>query len=181
VPPSEYLAEIWGTDDDGGPAWDGTEQAEYFFALLVKHWNAIATRRAANAKHLPYIKHFGEALPGEEWADGFLAGIEMRRNAWDPMFADRRADQIVLSILALSGDTPQEFIGRFTPEMRELVLEQLPVTLQMIAAYWRDPERAFPRREPVRSTKVGRNAPCPCGSGLKFKRCCGNSSPSTLH
>jgi hypothetical protein len=24
------------------------------------------------------------------------------------------------------------------------------------------------------STKVPRNAPCPCGSGVKFKRCCGN-------
>ncbi len=23
--------------------------------------------------------------------------------------------------------------------------------------------------------KVGRNAPCPCGSGKKFKNCCGNS------
>ena len=22
--------------------------------------------------------------------------------------------------------------------------------------------------------KVGRNEPCPCGSGVKFKRCCGN-------
>lgn len=22
-------------------------------------------------------------------------------------------------------------------------------------------------------TSVGRNAPCPCGSGIKFKRCCG--------
>lgn len=28
-----------------------------------------------------------------------------------------------------------------------------------------------PRRKPVPS-KVGRNAPCPCGSGKKFKRCC---------
>jgi prolyl 4-hydroxylase len=25
-------------------------------------------------------------------------------------------------------------------------------------------------------TKIGRNSPCPCGSGLKFKRCCGSSS-----
>lgn len=23
--------------------------------------------------------------------------------------------------------------------------------------------------------KVGRNDPCPCGSGIKFKKCCGNS------
>ena len=30
------------------------------------------------------------------------------------------------------------------------------------------------RREPVRrGTKIGRNAPCPCGSGKKYKKCCG--------
>lgn len=28
------------------------------------------------------------------------------------------------------------------------------------------------RREPVRSTKVGANQLCPCGSGRKYKRCC---------
>jgi len=29
-------------------------------------------------------------------------------------------------------------------------------------------------QKPVRSEKVGRNEPCPCGSNLKYKRCCGN-------
>jgi len=28
--------------------------------------------------------------------------------------------------------------------------------------------------QPASSNKVGRNEPCPCGSTLKFKRCCGN-------
>jgi len=32
---------------------------------------------------------------------------------------------------------------------------------------------AFPPPIPVRSTKVGRNNPCPCGSGKKYKKCCG--------
>lgn len=33
-----------------------------------------------------------------------------------------------------------------------------------------------PRPEPVRvGPKVGRNAPCPCGSGKKYKQCCGKS------
>lgn len=27
--------------------------------------------------------------------------------------------------------------------------------------------------QPVKSTKVGRNDPCPCGSGKKYKKCCG--------
>jgi preprotein translocase subunit SecA len=28
-------------------------------------------------------------------------------------------------------------------------------------------------RQPVKSSKVGRNDPCPCGSGKKYKKCCG--------
>ena len=28
---------------------------------------------------------------------------------------------------------------------------------------------------PARSQKVGRNEPCPCGSGKKYKHCCGRS------
>jgi len=34
-----------------------------------------------------------------------------------------------------------------------------------------------PRPQPVRSTpKVGRNQPCPCGSGKKYKHCCGKNA-----
>ena len=35
------------------------------------------------------------------------------------------------------------------------------------------PESPEPQ-QPIRSEKVGRNEPCPCGSNLKYKRCCGN-------
>ncbi|MBT7153787.1 MAG: SEC-C domain-containing protein, partial [Deltaproteobacteria bacterium] len=31
-----------------------------------------------------------------------------------------------------------------------------------------------PESEPVRTEpKIGRNQPCPCGSGKKYKKCCG--------
>lgn len=37
-----------------------------------------------------------------------------------------------------------------------------------------DVERLLRPSGPVRPEfKVGRNAPCPCGSGLKYKKCCG--------
>lgn len=41
-----------------------------------------------------------------------------------------------------------------------------------------------PRPEPVRRAepKVGRNEVCPCGSGKKFKKCCGaDGAPPTVH
>ncbi|MEG0750286.1 MAG: SEC-C metal-binding domain-containing protein [Carnobacterium sp.] len=32
---------------------------------------------------------------------------------------------------------------------------------------------AFTKMEPVQVDKIGRNDPCPCGSGKKYKKCCG--------
>ncbi len=34
--------------------------------------------------------------------------------------------------------------------------------------------------QPVRSTKVGRNDPCPCGSGKKYKNCCEGKNRSSV-
>lgn len=34
-------------------------------------------------------------------------------------------------------------------------------------------EESAPKRKPKKSKKIGRNEPCPCGSGKKYKQCCG--------
>jgi SWIM/SEC-C metal-binding protein len=36
-----------------------------------------------------------------------------------------------------------------------------------------DLQRALNPTGPVKSEKVNRNDPCPCGSGRKYKKCCG--------
>ena len=36
-----------------------------------------------------------------------------------------------------------------------------------------DLEKALNPPAPVQSEKVSRNDPCPCGSGKKYKKCCG--------
>ena len=42
-----------------------------------------------------------------------------------------------------------------------------------------DLEKMLNPPKPTKSNKVGRNEPCPCGSGKKFKKCCGSST--TFH
>ena len=43
-------------------------------------------------------------------------------------------------------------------------------------------EESAPKKQtPVRVMKVGRNDPCPCGSGLKYKKCCGRLDHPTAH
>ena len=34
-------------------------------------------------------------------------------------------------------------------------------------------EESLQPKQPAQSNKVARNSPCPCGSGLKYKKCCG--------
>jgi SWIM/SEC-C metal-binding protein len=39
-----------------------------------------------------------------------------------------------------------------------------------------DLERALNPPLPAQSKRIGRNDPCPCGSGKKYKKCCGASA-----
>jgi SEC-C motif-containing protein len=38
---------------------------------------------------------------------------------------------------------------------------------------WLFTEGAMVKPKPLVSAKIGRNEPCPCGSGAKYKKCCG--------
>jgi hypothetical protein len=39
----------------------------------------------------------------------------------------------------------------------------------------------LPSTEPAAPKQTPRNAPCPCGSGAKYKRCCGKDAPPVLN
>jgi uncharacterized protein len=176
VMPSGYLPEIWGTEDGMGPVWDSREQLQYFMDLLGKHWNAIAARRSADSPHLPQIDAFGELL-GQPWAEGFVAGMNLCSDAWAPLMENEEEGDIALQILALAIED-----SKLLPDdSRAGIVEDLPEIVRTIAAYWRNPPAVPALKLPFRSSKVGRNAPCPCGSGKKYKKCCGASAPPTLH
>jgi uncharacterized protein len=177
VMPSVYLREIWGTEDGSGPIWDSHEQLEYFMELLTKHWNAIAARRNADAPHRPQIDFFGDAALGQSWAQGFVNGMHLCGQAWDQPVEAEGVGELALHILALALDSSSVL----PDDTRAALVDDLPSIIQEIAAYWRNPPAAPARTPPFRQRKTGRNEPCPCGSGKKYKKCCGMSGPPTFH
>ena len=68
-----------------------------------------------------------------------------------------------------------------TPAQRAALAAEIESSLLHIHAFWLPVRQAINERQRAQrmSTKVGRNEPCPCGSGKKFKRCCGG--PLALH
>lgn len=107
----------------------------------------------------------------------------------DPSWAeDGRALAMLVPMCALAGVVPLEKVSEVAPTFAEnpeawlrRAREELAATVASLHAYWAEGrkaavERLQPRALPQRraAPKVGRNDPCPCGSGKKFKRCCAN-------
>lgn len=85
--------------------------------------------------------------------------------------ASEYAESLGISLNALVAVALREYLDQRQPspsvsaEVPPLPIEEPP---------WQDERPPVPA-EPVRrrSLKVGRNDPCPCGSGKKYKVCCG--------
>lgn len=103
------------------------------------------------------------------WCMGYLAGLYNYKSA-DEITREPRLTQLLFSITLLSD--PEGFIREMAQgdtsfdQAKQLELlndsvEILPSAVYSIKAYNRP------------ATKVGRNDPCPCGSGKKYKKCCG--------
>ena len=72
---------------------------------------------------------------------------------------------------ATPGDFERDFVDRYNHLAGKLGHEPLPEVPP--GPLSRSLDRGHGHTEPVRrGPKVGRNAPCPCGSGKKYKKCC---------
>jgi yecA family protein len=169
VPPSEYMRVVW--NGDGEPRYDSPEQAELVGDLLSRHWDTITARVKAMFPLEPLIFSAPLEEKGREWAEGFTMGLDLRREEWAPILGHKDAGAFVWTILALIADDYDPEAKPISLEERAQILAMLPLSILGIAAFWSNPAAA--RRAPARSEKIGRNQPCPCGSGRKYKKCCG--------
>lgn len=86
-----------------------------------------------------------------------------------------------LEILTVSGGSPEDETGivEFVAHYEERGIgnshhERSAFTRIDGRWYFDTASSSLPGREPARAVaKPGRNDPCPCGSGKKFKKCCG--------
>jgi hypothetical protein len=121
------------------------------------------------------------------WAIGYLnqssqAGL-LRKYFDDD---ELRADALHNYALAAPGPTSRKKMEALLLKIKELADgltegEEAAVSAGLdlrlgregLAAYFADDAEPEPVPLPVRAVKVGRNDPCPCGSGKKYKKCCG--------
>ena len=120
---------------------------------------------------------------GGPWAQGFLDGIDAFGELWaEPpeeeaaQLFEQAFDQVAVLILIPGGDEWKAHIESHYPQgepSRDDLLSEACMAVQDLRLYWVDfaPKTATRRVEAT----PGRNDPCPCGSGKKFKKCHGST------
>ncbi|HLH89411.1 MAG TPA: UPF0149 family protein [Xanthobacteraceae bacterium] len=185
VRPDEWLSLVWGGD---APALASADEATTIVGVLMRRRDAILREIGDGAFAPVFWTDRAGKIIAADWAEGFMEAIKLRRDAWRPLFESRHSTELLVPVLwHCRGKDGRALLG-FGPAgndaLAEVATEAIPDCVAAIAAYWRrghgrSPMTLVPawRGEPYyRGEKIGRNEPCPCGSGKKFKRCCGGAA-----
>jgi uncharacterized protein len=187
VPPSKYLPKIWGDQT----VFEDASSAQEFLSLIMRHWNAIADTLNSGEVYLPLLLEDESGIAhGNDWANGFLRGMEFGKEDWALLLDDEDYGGSLVAIFALANENNPDpemrsYKDPISADLRETLIAGAAAGTTQIYRYFK--AQRFLTNDPLgnmpdflRSTmpKIGRNDPCPCGSGKKFKRCCGKT---TLH
>jgi len=196
IMPSEWMRWVW--DMEGGeqaPAFRSEKQAQRILSLLMRHANDIAdTLTYAPQDYEPLF--YEREVEGrtvsivDEWCCGYIKGISLDVPGWQPLL-DVQPDwfEVVHPYGTERGwerlkTLVDSHIDRSA--RHRAYVDQIAPAVRNIHAYWLARRTAptgemtgGPQQRLRKGSLPGRNDPCPCGSGKKFKRCHG--TPETLH
>ncbi|NVK89639.1 MAG: UPF0149 family protein [Gammaproteobacteria bacterium] len=155
-----------------------SEQAQAIIPMLVRHLNGIESILSRAPEQFDPIfrerdLHDSIDLVVENWCRGYTKGIALNASDWQS--ADLQA--MLYPILIFSGGAGAKVRMQSS---RQQILDwkaQIAPAARALYQHWftQREDRQSMRQVPYQRSaeKVGRNETCPCGSGRKFKLCCG--------
>lgn len=171
VMPSRWLPAIWGGEM---PPFASDEEAQRVIRWIMRHLNSIVMAfQVAPQEFMPMFNY--REVDGHEyeivddWCYGFLRGVALAADDWGVVEAREPGP---LALIALFGSeagwsTLADMDEARADELRDAIPEAVARLRELCR---REEAGAVPVRRG--SVRVGRNDPCPCGSGRKYKQCC---------
>jgi uncharacterized protein len=191
VKPSEWMPFVFGEHE---AEYASFEEAQAIIGELMALYNLVNGAVFENRAALPpdcrfradTLANLEDDAPIAQWSRGFLRGHLWLEEVWDAYLPGEIDEDYVLMLMALSFFASKRLAeaycaetgGRAISEMAETMRDVFPEAMAGYAQLGRSIQRIVMEEEstasePAVSNKVGRNEPCPCGSGRKYKKCCG--------
>ena len=176
IGPDDAPAPHWLDVALGTPAGGSADASPELVALLTRF--ADDTRQQVRQGTVsPLLYALRRGRPDYlTWSRGFLTGVEQSEAGWYDAADPEEIDELMFPIYTLADELTDDERAQYTPAAwRKRVLDAeagLEDTLRRLRDYWaivRSPPQTIRHATP----RTGRNEPCPCGSGRKYKHCCG--------
>lgn len=186
IRPDLWIGSLWGSDV---AAFDDAVRAQAILDMVHATSTKLAAgieqslRRLETERVCDYRPAFltSDAKPSHDairaWVSGFWKAMTLVPAEWVALASDERTRIIIEPFVGFidigSGDTI-EWADDIDDRLDEAAA-QIPRAILLLKKI-ADLRASRPTRpQPARRLKIGRNDPCPCGSGKKSKRCCGGS------
>ncbi len=184
IAPSEWLPLVWG--ETGEADFPDQKTAEETISAVMAHYNAVAEAitRTLWVEPIYEVDPNSDETMWEPWVDGFTRAMSLRPDAWlrllDATDEETRATMIFMMALQDIYMGKSKFTDEEIDEIDTEAPDLIPNCVTTILHQSR-PELAgqgpanLPGQPFTASPLPGRNDPCPCGSGRKYKQCCGRN------
>ncbi len=185
VMPSEYYAEVFGSEMSEACEFSSLDEANDILGLMTRHWNDIAATLNKDEVYVPLLLEDEDGVAhGNDWARGFMRGMHMRHDGWAELVNDEEHGGCLIPMMMLCHEhdkDPEMRPKPISPQKREEVIVHMAAGLLGAYRYFLSrratyADTAFTHESKRTAPKVGRNEPCPCESGKKYKRCCGGAT-----
>jgi len=177
IMPSQWLGGLLSSM----PPLKDLDEANGVTGALMERYNHVMDQLNGPPKQyrpscLPKDYSQSPSLPQvTAWAEGFYEGMNLDRG-WRSMIEDVDARTFLGPILAYVKAARKEKLNSFIPKELVIMLDEMNAHMAEILLIIRDKWRkknAVPMPPAVHEPRMGRNEFCHCGSGKKYKRCCG--------
>ena len=180
--PAEIVQVLTQTTKAEEPTLNDLSQSEKILELIARLQNEIVfdlDSEIFEPESFEREHPSGEIYPDTfSWCEGFVLGINHDVQVWKKWYNDPRRKKAIYAIEA-AGNRKFRSEGEYfeTPEKMWALYDVIEHLVPLIRCFWRlesGLDEISGVGSPVTTQpKVGRNAQCPCGSGKKFKHCCG--------
>jgi len=199
IMPSQWLPWVWDMENaEESPEFASIEEASRISGYIMRHYNMVL-QSIDRGWFEPLL--FSLAQPdgsefydAEGWCAGFMLGVSMFPDIWQPVLENY--PEMIGPMVLLGTEDGWDILesGGDNKRATQEAYESIPTAVAGLHAYFKPQQdlvahaRIAGARHSISTgtvlpfqrgeEKVGRNDPCPCGSGKKFKKCCG---AVTLH
>ena len=180
-----WLPAVWSAHEDNMSFGSG-KGVQKAIRLVLAYYNEMITTLGLDDDDETCWEPFCFAITdvdsiklGDEWVEGFTQGLEAWRKDWReglPADAVEAVQETLNTVLEPWGE---DAAADADDETRLGWLSAAGEAVNDIYSHWRDLELPAPQTMAVdapagpAAAGPGRNDACPCGSGKKFKKCCG--------